>query len=271
MKVFNTGETEESLKKAYNAEGSDLRKGQIIMLDMLKYIDKLCKENGIEYRLSGGQVLGAIRHGGFIPWDDDIDISLSRKNYKRLHKILQNQTGGRYQLQDHHTDPNYYLFYYKLRDTKSHKISEVNTKSSMRYDGFQVDCFPTIKGSIDFLHKIDIVFFNKFTRRFYSSNKLMFELCFFFQKNVLHNLFRFISYVFGDKNVIGFDYGSGIPDKVNYSYIYPLKDIMYEGVVFPGPKDPVKYCTVRYGETWNELPPADKRNHHGVDGVIIDD
>lgn len=50
-----------------------------IQLEQLKYIDRICRENGIEYTLAGGSLIGAIRHGGYIPWDDDIDIELTRR------------------------------------------------------------------------------------------------------------------------------------------------------------------------------------------------
>ena len=67
-----------------------------ILLEMLEYIDKLCRNNGIKYSLIGGSLLGAIRHKGFIPWDDDIDIILDKKNYDMLLNILKNSDNNDY-------------------------------------------------------------------------------------------------------------------------------------------------------------------------------
>ena len=67
--TFNTGETSEELRATYNPEGSILRKVQDRLLEMLLYLDGVCKSIGVPYRLDGGNVLGAIRHQGFIPWE----------------------------------------------------------------------------------------------------------------------------------------------------------------------------------------------------------
>lgn len=68
---------------------SDLRKFQLRLLEMLEIVDKIFKENQLQYFLLGGSALGAIRHKGFIPWDDDIDIGLYRKDFERMEEIIQ--------------------------------------------------------------------------------------------------------------------------------------------------------------------------------------
>lgn len=71
--IYNTGETDEDLKRQYNPEGSILRKVQIRLLDMLIYLDTVCRELNVEYCLDSGNVLGAIRHGGFVLWSDGVE------------------------------------------------------------------------------------------------------------------------------------------------------------------------------------------------------
>ena len=67
---------QQDLRERFSPEGSMLRKQQLRMLEILLYIDKVCKEHGIRYWLSSGTLLGAVRHGGFIPWDDDLDVEM---------------------------------------------------------------------------------------------------------------------------------------------------------------------------------------------------
>ena len=79
-----------------NAE--DFRKLQLKIVEMLFYFDDFCKKNNIQYSLSAGTCIGAVRHKGFIPWDDDLDVLLTRDNYEKLFQLWNND-GNRYQLQ----------------------------------------------------------------------------------------------------------------------------------------------------------------------------
>ena len=63
------------------------RRIQEKMLDILVYFDRFCRENGLTFTLCGGTALGAVRHGGFIPWDDDVDVFMLREDYERLQEL----------------------------------------------------------------------------------------------------------------------------------------------------------------------------------------
>src|SRR5690554_6780661 len=92
-----------------NGDGTLLRKAQLRVLDMFIEVDGICRKHGIEYWLMGGTLLGAARHGGFIPWDDDMDICILHKDLKKLRKALIAELSAQYAVQDRTTDKNYYL------------------------------------------------------------------------------------------------------------------------------------------------------------------
>lgn len=76
-----------------------LRHLQAILLVILDDITSFCEERGINYALGGGSVLGAVRHGGFIPWDDDIDINMPRADYNRFIELFPQEFGNKYTIQ----------------------------------------------------------------------------------------------------------------------------------------------------------------------------
>lgn len=77
-----------------------LREQQLILLDILKYFDGVCRKHNIKYTLCGGTLIGAIRHKGFIPWDDDIDIYITRDEYEKFRKVLSEEKHEYYYLSD---------------------------------------------------------------------------------------------------------------------------------------------------------------------------
>ena len=80
-----------SLKNRFNPEGSKLRRYQLHLLDTLVEFDGFCKKHDIQYYLAYGTLLGAIRHKGFIPWDDDADLWMDRENYEKLENLMKGE------------------------------------------------------------------------------------------------------------------------------------------------------------------------------------
>ena len=90
---------------------SRLRKLQMAELEILKEFVRLCEAHGLQYYLVGGTLLGAVRHKGFIPWDDDIDVAMPRGDYDRFSQIAPKELDPRYFYQCPDTDPHYFLTY----------------------------------------------------------------------------------------------------------------------------------------------------------------
>lgn len=110
-----------------------------IELQILEYIDQVCRENNIDYYLDGGTLLGAVRHKGYIPWDDDIDLTVNRRDFKKLMTLL-NQGDGRYKALSMYDHEDYYYFHAKVVDTQTELIEDLGVP--IRDMGVFVDIFP---------------------------------------------------------------------------------------------------------------------------------
>ena len=115
------------------------------ILETMKYIDKLCRENGIVYYIMGGTALGAIRHGGFIPWDDDLDIFMTPEEYEKFKKVFKEQKSEDFVLQEWRTTPGF-LEYAKIRMNGTTFIEEHLMDRKDMHHGIYVD--------IMILHKV---------------------------------------------------------------------------------------------------------------------
>ena len=96
----------------------ELEELKSIELDMVVWLDKVCRENNLRYFLTGGSLLGAIRHKGFIPWDDDIDIGMPREDFYKFRNIV-NSNNSYYRVAFYDTDKDYGYSIPKLLDTRT--------------------------------------------------------------------------------------------------------------------------------------------------------
>lgn len=115
------------------------------ILETMKYIDALCRRHGIVYYIMGGTALGAVRHGGFIPWDDDLDIFMTPKEYARFKEAFEADASEQFVLQEWRTTPKY-LEYAKVRMNGTTFIEEHFADRKEMHHGIYVD--------IMILHKV---------------------------------------------------------------------------------------------------------------------
>lgn len=140
---------------------------QKLEMKILKEIDRICRKYNIKYMIAYGSLIGAIRHDGFIPWDDDIDICMVRKDYKRFKIICKKEFGNNkeeseYFYQSNDTDPEYFYLFDKIRLNKTvfkeSFVSKYNINHGIYVDIFPVDRVPQNK-IVRLIHYLRVHFY----------------------------------------------------------------------------------------------------------------
>lgn len=234
---------DDSLRSKYNPDGSLLRKSQLKMLDMLKFVDEVCSNNEIEYWLDSGTLLGAVRHGGFIPWDDDTDICMTRDNFEKFKSAMAFHKESPYFIQSNETDIDYFPAWAKIRDNS--------------YSG-QVDIFiqsDKINDALFRFAKLFYIYLVEKPDKIHIFNKMNRWILF----RIIVPFFKAITYK--TNSYLHDEYGSVYKDKRSIKNIYPVKRIGFEGIMLNAPNDSEQYLADMFGD-WMTLPPEDQRHGH---------
>lgn len=250
------------------------------LLDMLKWFDNFCRENKLQYFMVGGTLLGAVRHKGFIPWDDDIDVAMPRYDYNKLAFIMNNQIYGHYILETPKSEAKDFCYpYYKLYDVNT-TLVENYARPLVR--GIFLDIFPldgvgdNEKDGLKWYKKIQQNYNFYLTRvaavrkerSFYKNCAVVFsqKIPDFIVNNVefrksLDNMCQKYDYVEST-------WGGNLLGNWGKKEIVPLKifgkptEYLFENIMLYGPEKYDEYLTHIYGD-WRKLPPEEKRvSHH---------
>ena len=256
---------QEELRERFNPDGSLLRCQQMRMLDILVEVDRICQRHDILYWLSSGTLIGAMRHDGFIPWDDDLDIEMMRDDYLRLMEVLPGELPDWLALQNDETDEHYFYFYAKVRDRRSRMVEQNGYDRMWKEQGIYIDILPMeqhpiwlqklSEKTVGHMYKIwrtsqdDAKAIKRVRRIFDLNNKVIFP----FFRTVLFPLFSCLL----PRKVI--TSGLGIPfHKPRYrDEIFPLATHEFEGLRFPVPGKADAHLRHLFGD-YMQLPDLNK-------------
>lgn len=259
-----------------------LREAQLIMLEILKDVHKVCEENSIKYFIIDGTLLGAVRHKGFIPWDDDLDIGMLRKDYEKFLKVAPKKLKSDLFLQTVKSDKNYTLYHIPAKVRKNNTLFvEFGEEQPKYHSGIYIDVFPyddvCNSKTKEFIRQDILTFLLKCkyevngkgikakVRRTLNvlTKPLSYEALYEFAMNTVRWTEN------STKGII--NYGGELiwNKKFNKEDILPLNKIEFEGMEFYGPNNPHKILENIYGD-YMKLPPEDERTWHAKDIYVIE-
>lgn len=248
-----------------------LRRCQLKQLSILEEIDRICQKHHIEYWLDGGTLLGAVRHGGFIPWDDDIDIAMRKKDLERFISIAPDELREGLFLQTPQNEPASKEPIVKVRDLNSFYVESSDNFAANYQKGLFVDIFPMIdypslprklvkpitrgiSKSYSILHKAHYYSLRSFVEFFWFGMKY---LVFKGVWSVLSTIYPKSTYI---SNIL-INNGYGIMHRQDS--VFPIGSIAFEGKTFSAPNNPDAYLSDLY-RNYMDIPPIEKRIVHSV-------
>lgn len=264
-----------------------LRQLQRIEVDILDEIDRICRTNNIRYCLVGGTLLGAVRHRGFIPWDDDLDVAMPRSDYEKFVNVCKSQLSDDYYIHCIDSDPKYWLPFIKVR--KKYTIfEEKNTAGLGCQTGIYVDIFPLDDAKeVDSISKRIITRFIKEISTIY-----LYKIGFYkkydcsFMRRVLYSILSVVSTRTLQKQQTRLmkhyncksadyyvNYGSNydtIKQTMSKKVYEPFKEVIFEGKLYYAPNDTDYFLKRLYGNNYMELPPEEKRITHDPVNLVFD-
>ena len=260
-----------------------LRKVRQTQFEIAKEIRRVCEENDIRYFLAHGTFLGAVRHGGFIPWDDDMDMGMLRQDYEKFCRIAPQKLKPEFCLQTWYTEPNYALPFGKVMKRGTVYLENKKTRR-LENNGIYVDIFPYDYAPEDpvqrdrvtaamlsiyrtklmkcgykpWMEENGIVWKKRIGYLFYQLKAL------FVSQQGLARDYDTLAVAVHDSPVICERNGRTKLDCYDRSCVEELADYTFEGEVFKGPKNYDQYLTNLYGDYMVLPPEGERENRHQI-------
>lgn len=263
-------------RTSYNSKESlsvDFQKK--IELEILGFVINFCKDNDINCFLTYGTLLGAVRHKGFIPWDDDVDVAMLREDYSKFMQLFDNSDTGHYSVISYETDKDYPYCFAKVQDNRT-VLFEKNMKYS--FSGVYIDVFPLDYVPLDnrkkskYINRINLLhdlmgvkIRKRMTRhsklKTIVSDILYVVLCFIPLQFLRNSINRYIHKISEEKSrfVGNFTVQTYIKkEKFPISFYREYEYLDFESIKAKVPKEYDKILTQIYGD-YMKLPPPEKR------------
>ena len=271
----------------------DIEDVQKVQLEILIEFDRICKKNNIPYQLFAGTLLGAIRHKGFIPWDDDIDVCLLREDYERFLECCINDINPKYFLQYNKTDEKSILQFAKIRK-KNTIFTNATYQDTGMHNGIYIDVFPldnvkpaTLLGKLqpkifDVLYIISSSRMKSRSQHAKTRVKRFIRLSFYYilkfvPKKFTDKIIQKVLCMFANEKTKYVNHlTNGVTKQRLAKYIrernsfYKIEIAEFEGHNFPIPSNYHEVLKKNFGD-YMKLPPVDKRYpHHGIIEINFD-
>lgn len=239
----------------------DIRRAQSRVLEMADAIVGVLDEHGIPYSIAYGTLLGAVRHGGFIPWDDDFDIFIMDEDYENAMRILRDNLPDGTIMHDSECDPKYCSYWLRVVDTGTETFSQLYPKNNeYKYTGLNVDLFPLerlrkseVKGAI-YNHNL------KYQKRLFDA-EVIDEDEYEHAVSKLESDFSESEWDATEENGEALLFCSWLITD-DPTEMFPLASYTFEGRTYSGPADADRILTRMYGN-YMELPkPEDRLPHY---------
>ncbi|MBR4239431.1 MAG: LicD family protein [Prevotella sp.] len=259
--------------------GEELTLNEIreIQLDILTSIHNLCEKFGIRYSLGGGTLLGAVRHHGYIPWDDDIDIMMPRPDYEHFLKTY--SAIGEYEVQDIYNDDTYFYPFAKIYDKRT-LLQELVMRSGVYVDVFPIDGLPSKEMSEMYHERLTKIVYKELyysakTYKIREGNKALLFLKYLLKrckspsrKKAVRHLERLVhSYDFNTAEYAGAICGRyGVKEHMPSGVFLHYTELPFEGRSYSVIKDYDGYLRAHYGD-YMVLPPVEQRISNHINKV----